>query len=166
MLSNIYASVGLWEGVNMVREMMEKRGIKKEAGCSWIQVKNRLHTFVAGGGFELRSSNDYKTLWDELAEAMKAVGHSPDTRVELYDINDVMKATWVCGHSERLATMFGLIHTGSGLPIRITKNLRVCVDCHSWMKIVSEVTGRLIVLRDTNRFHHFDKGKCSCKDYW
>ena len=33
MLSNIYASVGLWEGVNMVREMMEKRGIK-EAGCS------------------------------------------------------------------------------------------------------------------------------------
>ncbi|XP_057492162.1 pentatricopeptide repeat-containing protein At3g14330-like [Actinidia eriantha] len=166
MLSNIYASVGLWEGVNMVREMMEKRGIKKEAGCSWIQVKNRLHTFVAGGGFELRSSNDYKTLWDELEEAMKAVGYAPDTKVVLHDINDVMKATWVCGHSERLATMFGLIHTGSGLPIRITKNLRVCVDCHSWMKIVSEVTGRLIVLRDTNRFHHFDKGNCSCKDYW
>ncbi|GFZ09577.1 tetratricopeptide repeat (TPR)-like superfamily protein [Actinidia rufa] len=110
MLLNIYASVGLWEGVNMVREMMEKRGIKEAAGCSWIQVKNRLHTFVAGGGFELCSSNDYKTTWDELAEAMKAVGHSPDTRVV------------------RLATMFGLIHTGSRLPIRITKNLRVCVS--------------------------------------
>lgn len=39
MLSNIYASAEMWEGVKMVRDMMEKRGIKKEAGCSWTQIK-------------------------------------------------------------------------------------------------------------------------------
>ncbi|KAL6963296.1 Pentatricopeptide repeat-containing protein [Sarracenia purpurea var. burkii] len=166
MLSNIYANAGLWEGVKMVRKMMGKRGIKKEAGCSWIQVKNRFHTFVSGGGFEFRSSNEYKKLWNELTEAMKAVGYVPDTGVVLHDINEEMKARWVCGHSERIATVFGLIHTGSGTPIRITKNLCVCVDCHSWMKTASRVTGRVIVLRDTNRFHHFENGSCSCKDYW
>ncbi|WKA02865.1 hypothetical protein VitviT2T_021016 [Vitis vinifera] len=40
-----------------------------------------------------------------------------------------------------LATMFALINTASGMPIRITKNLHVCVDCHSWVKIVSKNTG-------------------------
>lgn len=58
MLSNIYADAGKWKEVNMVREMMEKRSIKKDAGCSWIYVKNSVHTFVAGGGFEFRNSDE------------------------------------------------------------------------------------------------------------
>lgn len=45
MLSKIYTNAGLWQGVKMVREMMEKCSVKKEVGCSWIQIKNRLHTF-------------------------------------------------------------------------------------------------------------------------
>ena len=93
-------------------------------------------------------------------------GYVPDTGVVLHDVNEETRAMWVCGHSEWIATMFALINTGSGMPIRITKNLRVCLDCHSWVKIVSKVTGRVIVLRDTNRFHHFKDGMCSCKDYW
>ncbi|CAK7338912.1 unnamed protein product [Dovyalis caffra] len=166
MLSNIYANVGMWGSVNMVREMMQTRRIMKEAGCSWIQVKNKMHTFVAGGGFEFRNSDEYKKIWNKLTEAMEKVGYVPNTDVVLHDVNEEIKATWVCGHSERLATVFALIHTAAGMPIRITKNLRVCVDCHSWIKIVSRVTGRVIVLRDTNRFHHFKEGACSCNDYW
>ncbi|KAK9290926.1 hypothetical protein L1049_009105 [Liquidambar formosana] len=166
MLSNIYANAGMWEGVKMVREMMETRGIKKEAGCSWIQIKNRIHTFVAGGGIEFCSSAEYKKVWSELMEAMEEVGYVPNTGVVLHDVEEEMKEMWVCGHSERLATIFALVHTAPRMPIRITKNLRVCIDCHSWMKIVSRVTKRVIVLRDTNRFHHFEKGACSCKDYW
>ncbi|PRQ45545.1 putative DYW domain-containing protein [Rosa chinensis] len=73
---------------------------------------------------------------------------------------------WVCGHSERVAITFALVHTAAGMPIRITKNIRISADCHSWVKIVSMVTGRVIVLRDTNRFHHFKGGACTCKDYW
>lgn len=166
MLSNIYANAEMWEGVNMVREMMEKRGIKKEAGCSWAQIKNRIHTFVAGGGFELRNSPEYKKVWSELMEAMQDNGYIPNTNVVLHDVNKEVKASWVCGHSERIATTFALIHTADTMPIRITKNLRVCVDCHSWLKHVSSITGRVIVLRDTSRFHHFKGGACSCKDYW
>ncbi|KDP35384.1 hypothetical protein JCGZ_10368 [Jatropha curcas] len=165
-LSNIYANAGMWDSVNKVRETMQIRGIKKEAGCSWIQVKNRVHTFVAGGGFEFRNSVEYKKSWNELSEAMKEIGYVPDTSVVLHDVNEETKAMWVCGHSERLATMFALVNTADGMPIRITKNLRVCIDCHSWVKVVSRITGRIIVLRDTNRFHHFKEGTCSCNDYW
>ncbi|CDO99958.1 unnamed protein product [Coffea canephora] len=166
MLSNIYANAGMWKGVNKMREMMEKRGIKKEAGCSWMYVKNRIHTFVAGGGFEFRNSEVYKKVHDELVKALEDVGYRPDTRVVLHDVGEDLKAELVCGHSEKIATIFGLINCGSAMPIRITKNLRVCADCHSWMKYVSKATSRKIILRDTNRFHHFDKGTCSCNDYW
>ena len=166
MLSNIYANAGMWESVKVVREFMEKRGMTKEAGCSWLQIKSKIHTFVAGGSNEFRNSVEYKKVWKRLMEAMEEVGYVPDTGVVLHDVSEEMRAMWVCGHSERLATMFALINTASGMPIRITKNLRVCVDCHSWVKTLSKVTGRVIVLRDTNRFHHFKDGVCSCKDYW
>lgn len=166
MLSNIYANAGMWEGVDMMREIMEKRGVKKEVGCSWIQIKSKFHTFVASGGLEFRSSDEFKHLWDELTKKMKEIGYVPDTREVLHNVNEEMKVMWVCGHSERIATMYGLIHTGNKVPIRITKNLRVCRDCHSWMKMVSKVMDRVVTLRDTNRFHHFEDGMCSCKDFW
>ncbi|XP_065848749.1 pentatricopeptide repeat-containing protein At3g14330 isoform X1 [Euphorbia lathyris] len=166
LLSNIYANAGMWESVNKVRERMQVRGIKKNVGCSWVQLKNKVHSFVASGGSQFRNSAEYKKMWSELTRAMEENGYVPNTSVVLHDVNDEMKAMWVCGHSERLATMFSLINTSSGMPIRITKNLRVCRDCHSWIKVVSRVTGRMIVVRDTNRFHHFNDGECSCKDYW
>ncbi|XP_010419150.1 PREDICTED: pentatricopeptide repeat-containing protein At3g14330-like [Camelina sativa] len=166
MVSNLYADAKMWDNVDKIREMMRQRGIKKEAGCSWVQVKDKIQTFVAGGGYEFRSSDEYKKVWTELQEAIDKSGYSPDTSVVLHDVDEVTKANWVCRHSERLATTYSLIHTGEGVPIRVTKNLRVCADCHSWMKIVSQVTGRVIVLRDTKRFHHFVAGICSCKDYW
>ncbi|KAG5529773.1 hypothetical protein RHGRI_030228 [Rhododendron griersonianum] len=159
-LLNIYENAGLWEGVKMVREMMENHGIKKEVGCSWIEIKSRFHTFVAGGDPELGSSEDYQKLWSEFKEAMRGIGYEPDNGVVLHDVYEEIKKAWICGHSERLASMFGLIHSGSGISLRITKNLCVCADCHSWMKTVSQV------LREMKHFRHFEKGSCSCKDYW
>ncbi|KAL0719477.1 hypothetical protein Bca4012_068801 [Brassica carinata] len=166
MVSNMYADAKMWGNVDKIREVMKQRGIKKEAGCSWVQVKDKIRIFVAGGGHEFRNSDEYKKVWSELEEAIEKSGYAPDTSVVLHDVDEATKASWVCGHSERLATSYSLIHTGEGVPIRVTKNLRVCADCHAWMKIVSQVTGRVIVLRDTKRFHHFADGICSCKDYW
>lgn len=166
MLSNMYASAGRWEDVKNLREVMEKKGIRKEVGCSWIQIENRIYTFVAGGSAGFRRSEEYKGVWEELKEGMKAAGYTSDTGVVLHDVDEDVKSLWVCEHSERLALVFGLIHTSSGMPIRIMKNLRVCVDCHSAIKAISKVAGRVIVLRDTNRFHHFADGACSCGDYW
>lgn len=166
MLSNMYASAGQWENVKKLRESMDKRGIRKEVGCSWVHIKNRVHTFVASGSMSFRQSEEYKRVWKELMEAMKEAGYVLNTSVVLHDVHEEMKAMWVCEHSERLAVVFALIHSGSEMPIRITKNLRICVDCHSAMKAISRVARRAIVLRDTNRFHHFVDGACFCGDYW
>ncbi|XP_031492494.1 pentatricopeptide repeat-containing protein At2g33680-like [Nymphaea colorata] len=38
-LSNLYASVGRWEEIEELRQKMNARGVKKEAGCSWIEMK-------------------------------------------------------------------------------------------------------------------------------
>lgn len=69
-------------------------------------------------------------------------------------------------HSEKLALAFALLNTPPGATIRIKKNIRMCGDCHSAIKFVSMVMEREIVIRDTNRFHHFSNGFCSCGDYW
>ncbi|GMI81639.1 mitochondrial RNA editing factor 29 [Hibiscus trionum] len=71
---------------------------------------------------------------------------------------------WV--HSERLALAFALFRTTPGSQIRIMKNLRICVDCHAAMKVISKIMQRDIIIRDMNRFHDFHDGISSCGDYW
>ncbi|KDP38620.1 hypothetical protein JCGZ_03973 [Jatropha curcas] len=47
-LSNVYAEAGKWDEANRVRELMKSRGAKKNPGCSWVQINDQVHTFVAG----------------------------------------------------------------------------------------------------------------------
>eukprot|EP01018_Ginkgo_biloba_P023526 Gb_26260 [translate_table: standard] len=165
LLSNIYAAAGRWDDVAKVRTMMKDRGLKKMPGCSWIDVKNRVHTFVVGDTSHPQSEEIYKML-ETLKGKMEAAGYVPDTNFVLHDVEEEEKEYILCGHSEKLAIAFGLINTSPGTPIRITKNLRVCGDCHSATKFISKIVGREIIVRDTNRFHHFKGGLCSCGDYW
>eukprot|EP01018_Ginkgo_biloba_P008625 Gb_28755 [translate_table: standard] len=48
LLSNIYAAVGRWDDVENVRKMMRCRGVEKRPGCSWIEVGNKVYTFITG----------------------------------------------------------------------------------------------------------------------
>ncbi|CAI0625791.1 unnamed protein product [Linum tenue] len=84
----------------------------------------------------------------------------------MYDVEDDEKEHILMSHSERLAIAYGIISTPPKSSLRIFKNLRVCGDCHSAIKCISDITGREIVVRDSNRFHHFKDGSCSCGDYW
>ncbi|KAK6158576.1 hypothetical protein DH2020_005890 [Rehmannia glutinosa] len=94
MLSNIYANAGMWDRVNLVRELMEKRGIKKEAGWSWVQIRDHIYKFLAGGGFEFRNSDEYRRMWDKLEKEMEKNGYKPDTGVVLHDLNEEMTVEW------------------------------------------------------------------------
>ncbi|KAL5566285.1 hypothetical protein UlMin_029449 [Ulmus minor] len=47
LLSNIYAASEKWSNSDMVREVMESRGVKKTAGCSSVVVDGVVHDFVA-----------------------------------------------------------------------------------------------------------------------
>ncbi|GAA0180905.1 hypothetical protein LIER_30171 [Lithospermum erythrorhizon] len=72
-------------------------------------------------------------------------------------------------HSEKLAIGFALLCHGvekGRKPIFIFKNLRVCGDCHEFIKGLSKVLRKVFLVRDANRFHKFENGTCSCGDYW
>lgn len=165
LLSNIYAQAGKWEEAAKVRKLMTDRGLKKSIACSWIEVKGMIHAFLVGDLSHPRSEEIYAEL--ELLEGlMKEAGYVPDTMPVFHDVEDDEKHNMVRSHSERLAIAFGLISTPPGTQLLVTKNLRVCEDCHSAIKFISKIVEREIIVRDVNRYHHFKDGECSCQDYW
>ncbi|KAF8115420.1 hypothetical protein N665_0027s0036 [Sinapis alba] len=165
LLSNTFAAAGRWAEANTVREEMKGVGIKKGTGYSWITVKNQVHTFQAKDSSH-RMNKEIQTMLTKLRNEMEAAGYKPDLKLSLYDLEEEEKAAEVAHHSEKLALVFGLLALPLGVPIRITKNLRICGDCHSFFKFVSGSVKREIIVRDNNRFHRFMGGTCSCKDYW
>ncbi|XVE70384.1 hypothetical protein DITRI_Ditri10aG0068200 [Diplodiscus trichospermus] len=47
-ISNAYAAAGRWDEVSEIRELMKEKGLKRSPGYSWIQIGEKLHSFVAG----------------------------------------------------------------------------------------------------------------------
>lgn len=166
LLSNIFAKTGKWDRVSGLRKVMRDSGLKKEPGCSSIEVKGIVHEFLAGDSCHPLSKEIYSKL-DEIAARLKSIGYVPNKSHLLQLIEeDDMKDHALSLHSEKLAIAFGLISMAPSQPIRVVKNLRVCGDCHSVAKLISRLYGREILLRDRYRFHHFRGGHCSCMDYW
>lgn len=164
-LSDIYAAAGRWDDAAKVRKLMKEKGLQKEPGRSWIEVGGKLHSFVANDQSHPRAREIYAEL-ESLTKKMKSLGYVPDTRFVMHEVGDEEKEQAVCHHGEKLAIAYGLLSTPRGTPIRISKNLRVCADCHTATKFISKIVGREIVARDLHRFHHFSNGVCSCGDYW
>lgn len=164
-LSNLYASSRMWDRVAYIRVLMKEKGLTKYLGYSVIDINEKLHTFHAGD----MSHPQAKEIFYELQRQerrLKEVGFVPHTESVLHDLNYEEKEENLCIHSERIAVAYGLISTAPRTTLRITKNLRACVNCHSAIKLISKLFEREIIVRDANRFHHFKDGLCSCGDYW
>ncbi|KAF7846738.1 hypothetical protein BT93_L3839 [Corymbia citriodora subsp. variegata] len=163
-LSNSFAAAGRWEEATSVRKEIKDIGLKKGIGCSWITVKNEVHIFQAKDTSHERNSKIHATL-SELKRDMEEAGYTADPTYSLYDLEEEEKVSEVWLHSEKIALAFGLISIPPVVPIRITKNLRMCGDCHSAFKFISRITKREIIVRDNARFHRFQDGHCYCKDF-
>eukprot|EP01018_Ginkgo_biloba_P038144 Gb_41317 [translate_table: standard] len=165
LMSNIYAAAGRWDDVTKLRKLMKERGLKSSPGCSWIEIKSKMHVFCVGDRSHPQFEQIYATL-KSLAWKLKKAGYVPDTKFVLHNVEEEEKEHILCGHSEKLAIAFGIINTCPNSPVRITKNLRICGDCHTATKFITKIVGREIIVRDANRFHYFKAGMCSCGDYW
>ncbi|KAJ4916112.1 Pentatricopeptide repeat-containing protein [Raphanus sativus] len=165
LLSNLYAGSGKWDEVRKVRQRMKEMSLRKDAGCSWIELDGKVFSFVAGesssDGFE-----EIKSHWSILEREILKMGYRPDTSTVQHELSEEEKIEQLRGHSEKLAILYGLIRTSEGTTLRVYKNLRICVDCHNAAKLISKAVEREIVVRDNKRFHHFKNGFCSCGDYW
>ncbi|KAG6397401.1 hypothetical protein SASPL_143568 [Salvia splendens] len=165
LLSNVYAASGRWDDVASARKLLKSSEVKKEKGKSWIEIKDSVHSFMVGERSHPWMGEIYARL-DDLLEEMEKSGFRGQVEHDLHDVEDYCKRELLKHHSEKLAFTFGLMCLSWFVPIRIMKNLRICGDCHQFMKVASAVTGREIVVRDNNRFHHFREGVCSCGEFW
>ncbi|KAG4176645.1 hypothetical protein ERO13_A11G258500v2 [Gossypium hirsutum] len=165
LLSNLYAVARKWDSRDCTRQMMKERGVKKEPAQSWIEVKSSIHAFFVGDRLHPLAKKIYEHLEDLNQQAAK-IGYVQDRYSLFSDVEQGEKDPTVYIHSEKLAIAFGLLSLPSAIPVRVIKNLRVCKDCHNWIKFVSKISNRPIIVRDAYRFHHFEGGSCSCRDYW
>lgn len=165
LLSSIYASEGQWEDAKATRKLMKETGVKKLPGFSWVDVDNKTHVF----GAEDWSHPDKKEIHEKLEDLSARIreeGYVPLTEAVPSNVEESEKERLLHHHSERIAVAFALVRSPRTKPIIVKKNLRICVDCHWAMKLISKVEGREIIVRDSARFHHFAHGLCSCGDYW
>jgi len=164
-LYNIYIDSRQWVDAKRIRMLMEEQGVKKTAGYSSITVAGQVHKFVVNDQSHPRTL-EIITMMEEIARRLKSVGYSPATSRIAVDVDEEEKEQALLAHSEKIAIAFGLISLPPNLPIHIMKNLRVCEDCHSAIKLISQLWNREIIVRDRSRFHHFRDRACSCNDFW
>ncbi|KAI3691493.1 hypothetical protein L2E82_49854 [Cichorium intybus] len=72
MLSNIYASLGLWRQVTRVRCLMKENEVKKQTGFSWMEIGDTVHYF-AGGDVSHLGISEIRLVIVQLYSQMKAV---------------------------------------------------------------------------------------------
>ncbi|CAN6479381.1 unnamed protein product [Victoria cruziana] len=77
MLANIFSDHEMWEEAAKVRRMTKETRMKKDPGCSWIELNNGVHAFIS----EDRSHLDNDAIYDILYGITKHihdVGCAPD----------------------------------------------------------------------------------------
>lgn len=88
LLSNIFASKGMWADAEKVRKGMDDMGAIKEPGYSWIEVLKEVHVFISRGREHPEADLIYLVL-DGLMQLVKVFGYEPDTTELLMDdLND------------------------------------------------------------------------------
>nr|BAD43657.1 putative selenium-binding protein [Arabidopsis thaliana] len=143
---------------------VEKESLKKRSGILH-GVKSSMQEFRAGDT-NLPENDELFQLLRNLKMHMVEVGYVAETRMALHDIDQESKETLLLGHSERIAFARAVLNSAPRKPFTVIKNLRVCVDCHNALKIMSDIVGREVITRDIKRFHQMKNGACTCKDYW
>ncbi|KAK4374228.1 hypothetical protein RND71_004905 [Anisodus tanguticus] len=83
---------------------------------------------------------------NEMLDRIESAGYVPDSDGIQQDIDEEESENPLNYHSEKLAIAFGLLKSKPGEILRITKNLRVCKDCHQASKLISKVYDRKIII--------------------
>lgn len=78
LLSNMYASVGKWKEAANVRMKMKDKGLKKQPGCSWIEIGNTVQVFVVGDKSHSQAEQLGYLLLDLHTKMKKAVDMPDD----------------------------------------------------------------------------------------
>jgi pentatricopeptide repeat protein len=75
LITNLYATCGMWEDSKRVRVMTKEAGLRKNPGQSWIEVKKKVFAFTAGN-VSLPEAEDIFRLLDDLYSEMEDEKHA------------------------------------------------------------------------------------------
>ncbi|XP_021278539.1 pentatricopeptide repeat-containing protein At5g08305 [Herrania umbratica] len=84
-LSNVYAAVQRWNEARRMRVAMERRGVKKYAGFSCVEMPGALHSFVAHDETH-HNSEDIYTMLKFIVSQMKLDVHKDNQEYLLYEM--------------------------------------------------------------------------------
>lgn len=87
LLSNIYAAEGNWADFASLRKLIRSSKTKQEAGRSWIELKNQVHSFFVGDRF-VSSNEQLCDVLKLLIRHMKDVGYVLDVDCSVHDPED------------------------------------------------------------------------------
>eukprot|EP00250_Pteridium_aquilinum_P008849 c18255_g1_i1 orf=1575-3614(-) len=143
---------------DLLKIMRDNKELKMTRGSSSIEVEGSLHIFSADDQLHPRREEIYAEL-SKLNAQVAGLGFN----VSGHALQETLEGKH---HDEKIAVTFGLITTAPKTHVLVTKNLRMCLECHTVLKRFSQVTDREIVVRDADCFHGMKDGVCSCADYW
>ncbi len=155
LMANIYATAGMKEERDAIRRMIDERGLKKIPGVSYVKLGNEYRKFYVE---DKNASKEAVEYLDHLRISItKKYEYVPDISCVLRDFTTQEECiTHLWRHSEKLALATGLLHHSD--EVFITKNLRVCLDCHTAIKLISKHTERTIKIKDASRLHTMTDG--------
>lgn len=85
LLSNMYAEEGNWESVDRLRGEMRGKGLRKEVGCSWIDIVGTMNYFLSRDQSHDQCDEIYGML-DGLAMEMRNAGYRPSLHPDHVDV--------------------------------------------------------------------------------
>ncbi|KAL1210341.1 Pentatricopeptide repeat-containing protein [Cardamine amara subsp. amara] len=181
-VSRVHGDLELGDRCQDMVEQLDASRLNKESKAGLVPVKSsdlvkeKLQRMAKGPNFAIglmtagdisRPENrEFYMALKSLKEHMVEIGYVPESKLALHDVDKESKDENLFNHNEKFAFIVQFLNTPVRSPIRVLKNLRVCVDCHNALKLMSKIVGRLLVSRDAKRFHHMKDGVCTCTDYW
>ncbi len=104
--------------------------MKKQPGRTWIEVNNKVHTFV-GDDQDHPQTIEIGAQLQRLSGLLHTTGYVPYTKSLLHDVKQVEMVSHLCHCSMKLAITLGVINIAHGPPLQIMKSLQVCEDCQT-----------------------------------
>ncbi|KAF2302418.1 hypothetical protein GH714_036254 [Hevea brasiliensis] len=87
LLSNIYADSKKWEKVDNVRQVMKVNGVRKQPGCSVIEIDGEAHEFLVGDNSHPKYG-DIEVVLQDISKRMKLSGYATNSDSLLFDIEE------------------------------------------------------------------------------
>lgn len=87
LLSRIYAAEGRWREYAKTMKLIRGTGNKKEAGRSWIEVRNQVYSFVVGDKIGSHTKQVYAIL-ELLIQHMKEAEYVPNLDCLMHDLQE------------------------------------------------------------------------------